>query len=375
MKRQTLHLLLTILLLPCGLRAQNDPELLIRMEQVTVDNDSLRLEGLFHLPLANLPSAGKRIFALSLEYEGRQLDLPPVVIGGKRRLRYERREQVVNPGLRPEPAPAVTLLSGGRKPSVTEVRYQAAVPYAAWMQHAALRLEQWVSDCCHEKLVASDLLQDDIDLDYDCGPIITRQSNIVVQQPATITQQPPVVLHQTDTVYIEQPQEQPPLCLECTTVYIDFPQGSFRVMPGYKANRRELLKIDSLMEILPVAPFTLDIVSFASPEGTTAQNELLAYRRMKGITDYINNEWILPTNCRLSPRSQGEDWEGLLVLLRRTRKPYAATAAAIIRENTRPSERKRLLTELDGGAAWNDMLIDLFPLLRRIELKIIPENE
>lgn len=368
MKRQTLHLLLMILLLPCGLRAQNDPELLIRMEQVTVDNDSLRLEGLFHLPLANLPSAGKQIFALSLEYEERQLDLPPVVVGGKRRLRYERREQAVNPGLRPEPAPAVTLLSGGKKPRVTEVRYQAAVPYAAWMQHAALRLEQWVSDCCREELVASDLLVGDIDLDYNCGPVIA-------QQPAAIVQQPPVVVHQTDTVYIGQPQDQAPLCLECTTVYIDFPQGSSQVIPGYKANRRELLKIDSLMEIVPATPFTLEIVSFASPEGMADQNDLLAYRRMKGIAGYINDEWLLPPNCRLDPQSRGEDWEGLLVLLRRTRKPYAAAAAAIIREHIHPSGRKRLLMALEGGAAWSDMLTDLFPLLRRIELKIITENE
>lgn len=342
---------------------QDENRLLIRMDKVAVVDDSLRLDGFFRIPRTQIPSTGKLMFTLSLEYGGQQLELPPVVIAGKRRMRYELREQTVNPDLRPEVQPAVTLPADWKKTETMDIRYRTALPYASWMQHAGLRLEQWVAGCCREERIASDLLSEDIDLDYECSPKSNR----------TMEMAPSTVIHRTDTVFVPQPPAAVALCLECTVVYIDFPQGSFSVRPAYKGNRRELLKVDSLMQILPAVPFSLMINSYASPEGTAESNDLLAYRRMQGFTDYLLGEWILPANCRLSPQSRGEDWDGLLLLLNRTRKPYARRVAAIIEEHPDYAERKRLLRELDNGTVWNDMLNDLFPLLRRIELKIVTE--
>lgn len=366
MNKRILFIYIIILLLPATfpVRAitQENKTLLIHMDKVTVGNDSLRLNGRLHIPETHIPSTGKLIFAFNLEYEGQQLELPPVVIGGKRRLRYERREQTVNPDLRPEVQPAVVLPAVWKNAETIEIRYCTSLPYASWMQHAGLRLEQWVADCCHETRIASDLLSRDIDLDYECG---TKTG-----QPSTVSTR---TVYRTDTVYLPQTPDEVPLCLECTVVYVDFPQGSFKVKPAFKTNRRELLKVDSLMQILPVSPFTLSITSYASPEGGTGANDLLAYQRMKGFTDYIRNEWILPANGRLSSTSRGEDWDGLVILLRRTRKSYAQEVTAIIEKEKNISRRKQRLTELDNGHIWNDMLTDLFPLLRRIELKIVKE--
>lgn len=367
MKRKSLYISIArfiFLFLPVfsgKVEAQDENKLLIRMEKIAVVDDSLRLDGLVRIPRTQIPSTGKLLFAFSLEYGGQQLELPPIVITGKRRMRYELREQTVNPGLRPEVQPAVTLPADWKKTETMDIRYQTALPYASWMQHAGLRLEQWLAGCCREERIASDLLSQDIDLDYECNP----QNNRMAEAG------PSPVIYRTDTVFLPQPPAEISLCLECTVVYIDFPQGSFNLRASYKANRRELLKVDSLMQILPATPCSLVINSYASPEGTAESNDLLAYRRMKGFTDYLRNEWTLPPNCRLSLQSRGEDWDGLLLLLNRTHKPYARKVAAIIEGHPNFAERKGLLRELDNGIVWNDMLNDLFPLLRRIELKIV----
>lgn len=94
---------------------QDENRLLIRMDKVAVVDDSLRLDGFFRIPRTQIPSTGKLMFTLSLEYGGQQLELPPVVIAGKRRMRYELREQTVNPDLRPEVQPAVTLPADWKK--------------------------------------------------------------------------------------------------------------------------------------------------------------------------------------------------------------------------------------------------------------------
>lgn len=368
MKNRILSIYIIILLLPaafpCRAFAQEHNTLSIHMNKITVSNDSLRIDGRLRLPETRIASTEKLIFALSLEYEGQQLALPTIVVGGKRRLRYEQREQTVDPGLLPEVPPAVTLPANWKKAETIDIHYRTSLPYASWMQHAGLRLEQWIADCCRETRIASDLLSKDIDLDYACAPAAGQQP-----MPALSTR----TIYRTDTVYLPQIPAEVPLCYECTVIYVDFPQGSFRVKPAFKTNRRELLKVDSLMQRLPVDPFTLSVTSYASPEGTTGANDLLAYQRMKGFTDYIRGEWILPANGRLSSTSRGEDWDGLVTLLRRTRKSYAPEVTAIIEKEKNISLRKQRLAELDNGRVWNDMLADLFPLLRRIELKIVQE--
>ena len=168
MKKKSLYLLILILVFLSVFAgkagAQDENKLLIRMEKVAVTDDSLRLDGFFYISRTQIPSTRKLIFTLSLEYDRQQLELPSVVITGKRRLRYELREQTVNPGLRPEVFPPVILPADWIDAEIMEIRYHAVLPYASWMQHAGLRLEQWVADCCHEERIASDLLSSDIEL-------------------------------------------------------------------------------------------------------------------------------------------------------------------------------------------------------------------
>lgn len=353
MKQLYIYLLI-LANLTAPLAAQKNEQLTIRMDTATVVRDSLCLDGTFHIPELQLPSTGKLIFQLRLEQDTEQLELPPVIIIGKRRLRYEQREQTVSPQ-NTISAPAIVQIAKRKKESRTmEIAYHAAVPYASWMQHARLRLEQWLADCCHEQLLASDLLSEDIGVDYSCG------ETVVIREPG-------------DTVYIALPAVEVPLCHKCTVIYVDFPQGSYHVDRTFEGNRRELLKVDSIMQQLPADPFIMQINSYASPEGSTPGNDLLAENRLKGFTRYLREQWRLPEEGKIETVVNGEDWEGLLTLLRLTDKSYADEVTAIIRSEPNRLNRKKELKELRHGAVWADMMADLFPLLRRIEIRIVTE--
>ena len=64
-----------------------------------------------------------------------------------------------------------------------------------------------------------------------------------------------------------------------------------------------------------------------------------------------------------------EDWEGLRPLLKG--KPYEKAALFIIDNYGIFEGRERFLMEFAGGAPYKEMLRDLFPKLRRIEVHII----
>lgn len=156
------------------------------------------------------------------------------------------------------------------------------------------------------------------------------------------------------------------------TLYIDYPRGGSAVDPLFGNNNAELRKVDKLLAPLLGNPHVqikeIRITGYASPDGPYYNNETLAKARSTGFKSYLTRSYGLQ-DYPLRLAWVAEDWEGLRPLLRG--KPYEKAALFIIDNYGVFEGRERFLMELDGGRPYKEMLHELFPRLRRLEIHIL----
>ena len=125
-----------------------------------VKKDSLHVNLTMYLDGISVGSGTAFFFTPVMSGKKKQsLSLPAVIISGKRRARNDRREAFLSP-LSPdrnEPQPFRQIIAGRNYPNAP-INYQIAVPYASWMQQAALLLQQEYKECCGKELLALDTL-------------------------------------------------------------------------------------------------------------------------------------------------------------------------------------------------------------------------
>ncbi|MBR3500878.1 MAG: DUF3575 domain-containing protein [Bacteroidales bacterium] len=91
---------------------------------------------------------------------------------------------------------------------------------------------------------------------------------------------------------------------------ISFRNGSSKLDPNYKDNKKALDEMVAFFRENPSAADEYDIVGAASPDGPTSVNDRLARERAQAVADYIS-EQAPELKDRLHTRSAGEDWNGL----------------------------------------------------------------
>ena len=361
------QIIITILLLAGGFApasAQMARPVGVDVYQAVVSDDSVRLSLTFSFDGIQMNSTRKLVLTPVLRKGSKELPLPPVILTGRRRMLDDRRAWNINPQSCPRPFPySIIRMPGKKKAWSGKRRYQAAVPYASWMRHAELLLEEREMNCCDDWLLAFNLLDDDLNLPDPCGDV----ASIAVPDTTYILNT------QNDAVAPVEPEDVP-LCLECTVIYIEFAQNKYDVRPDFRTNRTELAKVDSVIANLPKENCVLHICGYASPEGILFENEILARNRTESFAAYLERNYRLPSTCTLEATSVGEDWEGLVKLLKQTGKPYAQPSLDIIETLGVLDGRERKLMELERGDPYRDMLETLFPYLRRIELRVRIED-
>lgn len=336
----------------------------VDVHEAVMSDDSVRLSLTFSFDGIRMSSTRKLVLTPVLRKGSKELRLSPVILTGRRRMLDDRRAWNINPPSCPSPFPYSIIRMPGKKKAWSGKRYyQAAVPYASWMRHAELLLEEREMNCCDDWLLAFNLLVDNLDLPDPCGDIIPLAA------PDTVY----IADNQVEAVTPVEPEDVP-LCLECTVVYIEFAQNKYDVRPDFSTNRTELAKVDSVIANLPEENCVLHICGYASPEGILFENEILARNRTESFAAYLKRNYRLPSTCTIETTSVGEDWEGLVKLLKQTGKTYAQPSLDIIESLGVLDGREQKLMELEYGNPYRDMLETLFPYLRRIELRVRIED-
>lgn len=390
------YLFLTLLLFLTALSAEGQ-DVRVTLADAQVTNDSLYFSLKMDLSSVRPNSRTCVHFTPILaNARGGRLELPPVLVSGRRRYRFDRREWAlnVNDGTRRTEPYLIQLRK--RRSTPRPVSYHIGVPYSMWMGDAVLLLRQEVKDCCDLQLLGVDT----ISMRLFTGQMIERQTapirQFALQQPVSVHQITPVQhaeslvavpsatypvacsvrdveLYVSMLSFLEPTVEHDKTLDEKAVFYIDYPLGSDDILPDYRNNRTELQKLDSLLSPLSAGDYSsmghIRVCGYASPDGAYIDNERLATSRARFFSSYICNTCRIPRS-RIETTCVAEDWEGLSVLLQSEQPPYTAAALSIIRNVGIFDGREKQLMDLRGGVPYRDMLRCFFPRLRRLEVSV-----
>ena len=140
--------------------------ILFTPESLTVLDDSVRIRMTITVRNIELPTERSLSLTPSLRKGSKQVSLPPVILSGRQRSRFDRREELIAPSACKE-EPYIRLVDIKENKTYT-IHYYVSIPYAGWMCHAALCLKQAGKDCCEETLLSETILTKDIQLPDPC---------------------------------------------------------------------------------------------------------------------------------------------------------------------------------------------------------------
>ena len=355
------------LLFPCRVTAQ-EPGVSLSLTEASVgDDDSITLR--LHIVLTDIrvPSSRSLIFEPRITNSEHTLTLPPVVVSGRRRARYDARAQVVDPSAEIPGSHYYYRLVAPKKNSRHEVDYITRIPYTSWMRNAGLSLRQISRDCCRGRVLSDEVLTADLALVPPCVKEVTGRSAQAAMAYNRYNKEIRFLI-----------PDDPPGGLRTETViaYLDYRQGGVRVDPDFGKNPEELAYTDSLFHRLHEAGISrfhqVMVTGYASPEGAYRHNETLARQRAEEFRAYVSRRY-LPDGCPVICNSVAEDWEELRRMVAVSGKPYSKAVCFIIDNYGIFEGRENYLMQLEDGRVYRELLHDFFPYLRRVELRLTYE--
>lgn len=196
---------------------------------------------------------------------------------------------------------------------------------------------------------------------------------------------PPVEIYREPTVVpapepepvvpIVEPTPEPEEVIvhESGQAYLDFQVGRDQIMPSHMNNAAELGRIRTQLEPILHNPAIkiqrIEIIGHASPEGSSTSNQALSWRRAQQMMHYLSETYDLPLEL-FDVTGAGEDWDGLTELVEKSDMPRRSDIVDAIRQTSAFDQRDGAIRDIDGGASWQRMREEFFPLLRRIDYKI-----
>lgn len=159
-------------------------------------------------------------------------------------------------------------------------------------------------------------------------------------------------------------------------VKVYFRQGYSSLQPAFRENGirlDEFMRRVSEMHADSTARLnSIDIVAYASPEGSFTLNRKLARKRAENISAYLRGNMPFLSGSLFNVQPKGIDWNGLAAMVEASDMRYRSEVLNILRNVPETTYRngklvdsrlKRLM-DLRGGRPYNYMLEHFFPELR-----------
>ena len=150
---------------------------------VHLEEDSLCVEMRLDLTVAEVSPSEALFFTPVLRSGSKVAELPPVVVTGKRRFRFDRREAALASPSAGDTSgclrcPPFRVLFGNSPHRGNAVSYTARIAYVPWMGHANLSLMQERKECCGRDLLGVDELLATVGLPESPQPESQRASAV-----------------------------------------------------------------------------------------------------------------------------------------------------------------------------------------------------
>ena len=272
-------------------------------------------------------------------------DLPRISIKGRNEyLAYERRLSVMSRKQKDSyRLPYLVEKNYKKKSGVLQYRY--ALPYEPWMADARLNVQRDECGCGESTLMNVEYAFDKVTLERMLVPYVVTPHLSYVE---------PMV----EEIKSRDVQA------EC---FLDFAVNRVDIRPDYMNNPKELGKIRAMIDDLKndanVNVKRLDIIGYASPEGTLEVNKRLSEGRAMALRNYLATQYDFPKN-QYHIQFGGENWEGLLKALATIEMDYKTEVLDIIENIPIEKGRETKLMNLHGGVPYRFMLSHIFPSLR-----------
>jgi len=148
---------------------------------------------------------------------------------------------------------------------------------------------------------------------------------------------------------------------------LSFRVGKSEVNPNFMGNEAALNLMDQVFGA-PVTPSAIEITGISSPEGPYSLNARLARERAAATLDFMKARYPSIPDSLFTVSTVAEDWDGVVRYLRRSDKPWKEQALKIIESGGK--NRKAQLKDLWVGEAWDDLVKNVFPVLRKAEITV-----
>lgn len=152
---------------------------------------------------------------------------------------------------------------------------------------------------------------------------------------------------------------------------IGYQVGKTEVNQEFRHNGKAVSTLDNVLSS-GAAVSRIEVVSSSSPDGPYSVNKRLAGERAFCSVHYLQGRYSLPDSIFVV-KTVDEDWEGVANYLRRSDKPWKDEALKII--GAAGKNRKAQLQDLWVGEAWEDLMKNAFPALRKTEIRVVLAGE
>ena len=152
---------------------------------------------------------------------------------------------------------------------------------------------------------------------------------------------------------------------------IGYPVGKTEVNQDYRGNGKAVSTLDNVLNS-GAAVSRIEVTSSSSPEGPYSVNKRLAGERAFYAVMFLKDRYGF-SDSLFVVKTVDEDWNGVAAYLRRSDKPWKDEALKII--EVAGKNRKAQLQELWVGEAWDDLMKNAFPALRKTEIRVVLAGE
>lgn len=153
---------------------------------------------------------------------------------------------------------------------------------------------------------------------------------------------------------------------------LSYPQGKTGVSENFRENPEALRLLDEVLQAgSPVV--RIEVKGVSSPEGALGANRRLAGERASLAVEFLKARYPSLPDSVFVVKTLAEDWAGVENYLTRSEKGWKEEALQIVKGAS--AKRKPLLQDLWVGEAWDDLLKNAFPRLRRTEIQVVLEGD
>ena len=277
----------------------------------------------------------------------RKMELPPITVKGRAGFKaYERSLALDGKTVESASHSMPDVVLKGYDSNDGTIRYRYVLRYEQWMADARVVLQRHDLECGYIYPVEVTRLADQIKL--ETRPV----------EPEPMVPRLAFVRPEAEEVKRREIQAE---------VKLDFMVNQTAIDPVYMNNPQELTKIRDMINELKNDPSIsinrLEIIGYASPEGTLAGNRRLSEGRAIALRDYLASQFDFPRNA-YQITFGGENWDGLVKALETYPMYYKDEVLSIIAFTPDDQQRKNRLKNLQGGEPYREMLRTIYPGLR-----------